>query len=152
MTTRLTPIATIALLLAGALLFSASAEAVTATASATIISPPEVAVVAAAEELLLSASVGVLTLSIPGGGASGTGDGTGAEMTLSSTRVVGNTIAFSTPDSASLTSLVQALAASGGSIGMNSILSTGQVVSLFVTHAEQGDNGKGTVYAVVAYN
>ncbi len=73
-------------------------------------------------------------------------------MTLTSTGVLGNTIAFSTPDSASLTSLIKALAASGGSISMNGILSTGQVVSLFVTHAEQGDNGKGTVYAVVAYN
>jgi hypothetical protein len=73
-------------------------------------------------------------------------------MTLTSTGVNGNTIVFSTTDSAPLAALVQALAASGGSIGMNGILSTGQVVSLFVTHAEQGDNGKGTVYAVVAYN
>lgn len=151
MTTRLTPITTIALLLSGALLFSASAEAVTATASATIIPPPGAVIVSAAE-LLQSATTGVLTLSIPGGGATNTGDGTGAGMTLTSTGVVGNTIAFSTSDSASLTSLVQALAASGGSIGMNGILSSGQVVSLFVTHAAQGDNGTGRVYAIIVYN
>ena len=73
-------------------------------------------------------------------------------MTLTSTGVLGNTIVFSTTDSASLASLVLALAASGGGFGMNGILSTGQGVSLFVTHAEQAVNGKGTVYAVVAYN
>lgn len=139
-----------ALLFAGVLpCFKTSAATTTAAVSATIISPTEVSIVTAAE-LLKSASTGVLTLSIPGGGATGTGDGAG--MTLSSTGVVGNTIAFSTTDSDSLTSLIQALAASGGSIGMNGMLSTGQVVSLFVTHAEQGDNGKGIVYAVVAYN
>lgn len=153
MTTRLTPIATIALLLAGALLLPASAEAVTATASATIISPTEVLIVAAAE-LRFSASTGVLTLSIPGAGASGAGDGAAAGMTLSSTGVRGNTIVFSTTDSAPMASLVQALAAYGGTFGMNGILSVsnGQVVSLFVTHAEQGGNGKGAVYAVAAYN
>jgi len=124
-----------ALLFAGVLpAFNTSAAIATATAQ--VISPTEVLIVTAAE-LLKSASTGVLTLSIPGGGATGTGDGTGAEMTLTSTGVNGNTIAFSTPDSASLTSLIQTLAASGGSIGMNGILSTGQVVSLFVTHAEQ---------------
>ena len=139
-------------LLLGVLInLTAQAATTTATASATIISPTEAGIVAAAE-LLKSAGTGVLTLSIPGAGASGTDDGMVAGMTLISTGVRGNTIVFSTTDSAPLTSLVLALAASGGSFGMNGILSTGQGVSLFVTHAEQAGNGIGTVYAIVAYN
>lgn len=141
-----------AYLIAGTLVVPAHAASTsTATASAIVISPTEVSIVTAAE-LLKSASVGVITLSIPGAGALGADGGAEVGMTLTSTGVVGSTIAFSTTNSASLTSLVQALAASGGSFGMNGILSTGQGVSLFVTHAEQGDNGKGIVYAIVAYN
>lgn len=128
------------------------AVTITATASATVISPTEARIVEAAE-LLKSASVGVLTLSIPGAGASGTGDGAVVGMTLTFTGVLGDTIVFSTTDSATLASLILALSAYGGSFGMNGILSTGQGGgSLFVTHAEQDGNGKGTMYAIVAYN
>lgn len=140
-----------AFLLAGALLFAVPVRAATATAmaSATLISPTEVAIDAA--ELLQSASTGVLTLSIPGAGASGVDSaGASAGMTMTSTGVVGNTIIFSTTDSATLASLVQTLAASGGSLGIKGILSTGQGVSLSVTNAVQ--DGNGTVYAVIAYN
>lgn len=152
MTTRLTPITTIALLLSGALLFSASAEAVTATASVTIISPTEVSIISAAE-LLKSASIGVLTLSIPGSGAFGSEDDkTVGEITLTSTGVLGNTIAFSTADSAPLASLIRTLAASGGSFGMTVILSTGQMVNLVITNAEEDSNVTGRVYAIVEYN
>lgn len=154
MTNRLNLIATIALLLTEALLLSASVQATSATAtvSVTVIYPTEVTLIAAAE-LLKSASTGVLTLSIPGAGASGTGDGAVVEgMTLTSTGVVGNTIVFSTADAASLATLVSALASSGGSFGTNGILSTGQGVHLVVTQVVQGGNGKGTVYAIIAYN
>jgi hypothetical protein len=131
---------------------NAVATTSTTSVSVTVISPPEVAIVAA-DELLKSASIGVLTLSIPGAGASGTGAGAVMEgMTLISTGVVGNTIVFSTTDSASLTSLVSALAASGGTFGVNGILSTGQGVHLVVTQVVPGGNGKGTVYAIIAYN
>ncbi len=124
----------------------------TTSVSAQIISPTEVSIVTAAE-LLQSASTGVLTLSIPGGGATGTGDGTTGEMTLTSTGVRGNTIIFSTTDSAHLASLVQqALAASGGSFGMNGILSNGLGVNLLITQVEQNDNGTGRVYAILVYN
>lgn len=124
----------------------------TISANATIISPTEGAIVAAAE-LLKSASTGVLTLSIPGAGASGTGDGAVVEgVTLTSTGVVGNTIVFSIADAASLATLVSALASSGGSFGTNGILSTGQGVHLVVTQIVPGGNGKGTVYAIIAYN
>ena len=60
------PYAPATLLLAGLLLIATPVRAASATAttSATIISPTEVAIVAAVE-LLKSASVGVLTLSIP---------------------------------------------------------------------------------------
>ncbi|MFZ2950012.1 MAG: hypothetical protein WA003_11055 [Desulfuromonadaceae bacterium] len=154
MTIQLTPMATIALLLAGALLLPASvgAASATATSSATIISPTEVDDIPAAE-LLKSASTGVLTLSIPGAGASGTGDGAVVEgVTLTSTGVVGNTIVFSIADAASLATLGSALASSGGSFDTNGILSTGQGVHLVVTRVVQGGNGKGTVYAIIAYN
>ncbi len=139
-----------ALLFAGVLpAFNTSAATAIATATAQVISPTEVLFVTAAE-LLKSASVGVLTLSIPGAGASGTGDGAVVEgVTLTSTGVVGSTSVFSIADAASL---VSALASSGGSFGTNGILSTGQGVHLVVTQVEQGDNGKGTVYVVVAYN
>lgn len=126
------------------------AQAATATATAIVISPTEVATVAAAE-LLNSASTGVLTLNIPGG-ASGTSYAAVEGMTLNSTGVRGNTIIFSTTDTAPMAALVQALAASGGSFGMNGILNTGKGVSLSVTNAVQNGNGKGTVYAIVAYN
>ena len=130
----------------------AYAASANAAATATIISTTNVAIVAAAE-LLQSASTGVLTLSIPGTGASGvyTG-GSGGGMTLTSTGVAGNTIIFSTTDSAPLSSLLQSLAASGGSLGVKGILSSGQGVSLSVTNAVQSGDGRGTVYAIVAYN
>lgn len=123
---------TTALLFTGALSAMAATATSSASVSATIISPTEVANVTAAE-LLQSASTGVLTLSIPGTGASGV-DSAGAAggMTLTSTGVVGNTIIFSTTDSATLASLVQTLAASGGSLGIKGILSNGQGVSLSV--------------------
>lgn len=142
-----------ALLFAEALLLSASVQAASATSavSVTVIYPTEVKLIAGAE-LLQSASTGVFTLSIPGGGATGTGDGTAAGMTLTSTGVVGNTIVFSIADAASLATLVSALASSGGSFGTNGILSTGQGVHLVVTQVVQGGNGKGTVYAIIAYN
>ena len=154
MTKRLNLIATMALLFAEALLLSASVQAASATSavSVTVIYPTEAEVIPAAE-LLKSASTGVLTLSIPGAGVSGTGDGAVvAGVTLTSTGVVGNAIVFSIADAASLATLGSALASSGGSFGTNGILSTGQGVHLVVTRVVQGGNGKGTVYAIIAYN
>ena len=73
-------------------------------------------------------------------------------MTLTSTGVRGNTIVFSTTDTAPLTALVTALASSGGTVGVNGTLSTGQGVSLTITHAIDNGSGKGTVHAIVAYD
>jgi len=151
MKTRLIPIATTALLLAGALLpfeapHAATATA-TATASATIISPSDVAG-DAASELLKRASTGMFTIGIPK--ASGTDDDEVEDMALSSIWIRGTTIVISTRDSTPKASLVLALATSAA--GMNGILSTGQGVNLSITHVEEDGTGKGSVYAIIAYN
>jgi len=124
---------------------------INATATAIVISPTNASIDAAAE-LLKSASTGMLTLSIPGAGASSTKDAVPDGMTLTSTGVRGNTIVFSTTDTAPLAALVTALATSGGTVGVNGTLNTGQGVSLTITHAVDNGNGKGTVHAIVAYD
>jgi hypothetical protein len=139
------------LLLGTLIYFAAQAATITATVSATIISPTEVPIVTAAE-LLKNASTGALTLRIPGGGATGTDSGATGEMTLTATGMLGNSIVFSTTDSAHLASLVEALAASGGSLDTNGILSGGQGVKLVITQVVQNDNGSGRVYAILVYN
>ena len=122
-----------------------------ASVSASVVSTTN-ASIDAASELLKSASTGVLTLSIPGAGASSAKDAVSDGMTLTSTGVRGNTIVFSTTDTAPLTALVTALASSGGTVGVNGTLSTGQGVSLTITHAIDNGSGKGTVHAIVAYD
>lgn len=130
---------------------TACSASATAVVGCTIVSTTDVAITAAAE-LLQSASTGALTLSIPGAGASALKDGATDGMTLTSTGVRGNTIVFSTTDTAPLAALVSALTTSGGTVGVNGTLSTGQGVSLSITHAVDNGNGKGTVHAIVAYD
>ena len=126
--------------------YAVDAKAVT---SVTVISPSKVAADAAAE-LLFSASVGVLTLTIPGSAGLLSDANAGGELTLTSSGVSGNSIVFSVSDAAAISALIEALSASGGSFGVAGLLSTGQGVHLVVTGATQAEGGK--VYAIVAYN
>lgn len=153
MNAHITNLVISALLLSGALAaFPAHAATATAMVSAEIISPAEVAIIAA-EELHKWADSGVFTLRIAS--ASGTiskrGDEEMRVMTLSSIWTQGNKIVMSTTDSPPQALRILALASSHNIFGMNGILSNGQGVNLFVTHAEE-INGKGTVYAIIAYN
>ncbi len=124
--------------------FSVSLQAVAATAivSVDVVSPAEVSMDAAAE-VLKSTSVGVLTLTIPGG----------STMTMTTTGAVtgGGASVFTTSDSAGLSEVIQALMESGGSLVMGGMESSGQGVYITITQAVAGEQG-GTVYATVAYN
>lgn len=131
-----------ALLLAAALLPVERANAVTATVSATIVSPND-----ATAELLKRASAGLFTLGLPRGLDS---YGAANDITLSSIWVRGDTIIISISGSTPKPSLVLAVATYAD--GMNGILSTGQGVNLIITHAEEDGTGRGKVYAIIAYN
>lgn len=146
-------IASTALLLAVALLSFEAAHAATAsaTANATIISPSDVARDATGELLKRSAS-GVLTLGIPSAFCTPSNrcDQELRKMTLSSIWVESTTIVIAISDSVPPVARVLALATSGG--GMNSILSSGQGVNLFITNVEEDGAGKGRLYAIIVYN
>lgn len=107
-----------------------------------IVSPAQVST-DAATEVLKSTSVGVLTLTIPGG----------SSMTMTTTGAVtgSGTSVFTTSDSAGLSEIIQALMESGGSLVMGGVASSGQGVYITVKQAVAGEQG-GTVYATVAYN
>lgn len=146
-------IASTALLLAVALLSfkAAHAATATATASATIISPTNVARDASGELLKKDAS-GVFTLRLPSAFCTSSNrcDQEVVGMTLSSIWDQGTTIVIAISDSASPVARVLALATPGG--GMNSILSSGQGVNLFITNIEEDGTGRGRLYAIIIYN
>ncbi len=101
-----------------------------------------------------ASSDGTTPASVPGDSApTASGDSASSGgVTLTSTGVRGNSIVFSTTDTASLASIVTALAASGGSIQISGIMSSGRGVSLTISHAVNNGNGSGTVLATVAYD
>jgi hypothetical protein len=143
-----------ALLFAGVLtVFQAfgATTSVTATATATVISPTNVARDATAELLKKDAS-GVFTLRMPSAFciSSNRCDQEAREMTLSSIWVQGTTIVIAISDSAPPFARVLALATSGG--GMNNILSSGLGVNLVITNVEEDGAGRGKLYAIIVYN
>ena len=127
------------------------AGSITATATATVISPSDVARDATAELLKKDAS-GVFTLRMPSAFCTSSNrcDQALREMTLSSIWVQGTTIVIAISDSAPPVARVLALATSGN--GMNNILSSELGVNLVITNVEEDGTDRGRLYAIIVYN
>jgi hypothetical protein len=139
----------IALALAGAMngLPALGATSATAQIGASVISNGQVSA-DASTQLLKSASIGVLILSIPGAGG-----GAPTVMTLTSSGGVsaGGASVFTSSDGTSLATLISQMAATGGTLTTSGTLSgVGVQIVVFKT-AVSGDGG-GSVTAIVTYN
>lgn len=142
----------VCLLLIGGLFMLVSSEAATATGRAEATILPSVQVAADAKtQWMLSSTVGVLTLSIPGaGGLDDSEPKKRMTLTLSGEVVWGSPMVFSASDSGGLAALIAQLATSGGSVSTSGTLSGMDVKIVVLEAAPSGDGG--AVTAIVSYN